>query len=149
VTLVARNAESFHADTPDTGVPGGGSGAPTGEGHGGGGGGGGGGGPRWITIATFSMAAEAHLARLKLENEGVACVIVDEHLISTNWLLSPAIGGIKLQVPEELAGQAREVLGTEAGLRQGGVRPLVPAEVGGGPVGAAAGDSAAFPAAAV
>lgn len=83
-----------------------------------GGGGGGDGGsnnqPRWITIATFSLPTEAHLARLRLESEDIDCVIVDEHLVSTNWLLSPAIGGIKIQVPEDQVAHARTVLKTDS-----------------------------------
>lgn len=83
-------------------------------GHGDGDGSGESGRVRWVTVAAFSLATEAHLARLKLEAEDVDCVLVDEHLISTNWLLSPAIGGIKLQVPEDQLARAREVLGAQA-----------------------------------
>lgn len=90
------------ADPPDDGA------------EGDGGGGGGGKGPEWITVATFSLSTQAHLARLKLESEDIDCVIVDEHLITTNWLLSPAVGGIKLQVPRDQATVARQVLGGEA-----------------------------------
>lgn len=117
--------------------PGGGdgSGRPGGGGRGGNGGGGNGGGGdeededswneddnpdpnqptrRWVTVASFSLSTEAHLARLKLEHENIDCVIVDEHMISTNWLLSPALGGIKLQVPPDQARMARELLGDNA-----------------------------------
>lgn len=99
----------------------GGGGSDTGDGTGGrswgGGGGGGGGGDdgpaRWVTVASFSIPTEAHLARLRLESEDIDCVIVDEHLVSTNWLLSPAVGGIKVQVPEDQAPEARRVLKSE------------------------------------
>lgn len=90
--------------------------------HGGNGGGNGGNGDsgddggkvRWITVASFSLPTQAHLARLRLEGEEIDCVLVDEHLVSTNWLLSPAVGGIKLQVPEDQAARAREILGADA-----------------------------------
>lgn len=66
---------------------------------------------RWVTIATFSLPTEAHLARLRLEAADITCLLLDEHMVSVNWLLSPAVGGIKLQVPEDQAEAARHALG--------------------------------------
>lgn len=116
MATLARNMLAT-ATTPE-GVDGGGR-INAGEGNGDGNNGdngdsGGGGGEAWVTVATFSVSAAAHLARLKLEGEGVPCVIVDEHVISTNWLLSPAVGGIKLQVPKGWLERARAVLGEES-----------------------------------
>lgn len=56
---------------------------------------------RWVTVATFWNPAEAHIARIKLESEEIDCVIVDENLVATQWLWANAIGGIKVQVPED------------------------------------------------
>jgi hypothetical protein len=56
---------------------------------------------RWVTLATFWTAAEAQLARLKLENEDVDCVILDENIVATDWLMANAVGGIKVQVREQ------------------------------------------------
>jgi len=64
----------------------------------------------WVTIATYSQPVEAHLARTKLESEGIMCVVSDEHLVRVNWLLSNAVGGVKLRVPSWDAERAREVL---------------------------------------
>lgn len=70
-----------------------------------------GGGPvRWVTVATFWQPMPAHVARLRLESADVPCLIVDEHLVSTEWLFANAVGGIKLQVPEPDAPRARELL---------------------------------------
>jgi hypothetical protein len=52
----------------------------------------------WITVATFWSAPEAHVARLKLESRDIECYLLDENLISTDWLFANAAGGIKLQV---------------------------------------------------
>lgn len=73
---------------------------------------------RWITVATFWQPTHAHIARLKLESEEIDCLMVDENLVATDWLYANAVGGIKLQVPEEYADIAREILqppGTESG----------------------------------
>jgi hypothetical protein len=64
----------------------------------------------WVTVATFSQPVEAHLARTKLESEGVECVVSDEYLVRVNWLLSNAVGGVKLRVPEWEEHRARDVL---------------------------------------
>jgi hypothetical protein len=73
---------------------------------------------RWITIATFWQSTQAHIARLKLESEEIDCIIVDENLIAMDWLLANAAGGIKLQVPEEQAARAFQLLQTETQSNQ-------------------------------
>ena len=65
---------------------------------------------KFVTVATFSQPVEAHLARTKLESEGVTCFVSDENVVTVNWLLSSAVGGVKLKVPEWQADYAREVL---------------------------------------
>jgi hypothetical protein len=51
-----------------------------------------------ITVATFDNLMEAELARGYLEREGLRCCLADAELVNTNWYLSAAMGGIKLQV---------------------------------------------------
>jgi hypothetical protein len=65
---------------------------------------------RWVTVATFWQPTYAHIARLKLESEGIDCFIIDENLVATDWLWANAVGGIKLQVPEEDLLVASEIL---------------------------------------
>jgi hypothetical protein len=65
---------------------------------------------KFITVATFSHQIEAHLAKAKLESEGLECRLADEHIVSINWLFSDAVGGIKLRVSEKDAERAREIL---------------------------------------
>lgn len=64
----------------------------------------------WIAVASFSQPVEAHLARTKLESEGIPCVVQDEHLVRVDWLLSNAVGGVKVMVPAWDAEAARDVL---------------------------------------
>lgn len=65
---------------------------------------------KWIAVASFSQPVEAHLARTKLESEGITCVVRDEYLVRVNWLLSNAVGGVKLMVPAWEADRAIEIL---------------------------------------
>lgn len=62
------------------------------------------------TAATFSYPIEAHLARTMLEWNGIECYIADEYVIQLNWLLSNAIGRVKLRVKSSDWELAREVL---------------------------------------
>jgi hypothetical protein len=64
----------------------------------------------WITVASFSRPFEAHLARTRLEADGITCVVSDEYLVRVDWLLSNAVGGVKLMVPVWEAERAREIL---------------------------------------
>lgn len=64
----------------------------------------------WVKVASFSQPFEAHLARTQLESEGISCVVSDEYLVRVDWLLSNAIGGVKLMVPASEASHARDVL---------------------------------------
>jgi hypothetical protein len=53
---------------------------------------------RLVTIATFQEPVAAALAKNYLESEGIPAALIDEATIATDWMLSAAIGGIKLQV---------------------------------------------------
>ena len=65
---------------------------------------------KWIAVASFSQPVEAHLARTKLESEGIPCMVGDENLVRVDWLLSNAVGGVKLMVPATELERAREAL---------------------------------------
>ncbi len=63
-----------------------------------------------VTIASYPDAIKAHLARGRLEAEGIPAVVADEYYISANWMMSNAIGGVKVQVPERFVASAAQVL---------------------------------------
>jgi hypothetical protein len=65
---------------------------------------------RLVTVAAFANAESANLARLHLESEQIPCCLDNENTAITLWYIQPAVGGIKLQVPEEFADEARELL---------------------------------------
>lgn len=54
-----------------------------------------------VKIATFDCPVLAHLARNKLELAGIATFLDGEHHVAMDWLISNAIGGIKLLVANE------------------------------------------------
>lgn len=66
-----------------------------------------------VTIATFDFMPQAHIALGRLQAEGIAGTLVDEHLVQTDWLYSIAVGGIKLQVAPEDVDRALAVLKTD------------------------------------
>ncbi len=64
----------------------------------------------WVTIAVYDNPLLAHIARGSLEASGIPCFLADEHIVSTNWLVSIAVGGVKLQVPQEWRQVGTEIL---------------------------------------
>jgi hypothetical protein len=65
---------------------------------------------RWVPVAAYNHPAFAHIARLKLESDGVECYLDNERLVSTVWLYSIATGGAKVMVREADAALAVESL---------------------------------------
>lgn len=65
--------------------------------------------PRWVTVATFGETNEAAPSRLRLEAEGVP-TFLDGEFLGQNVGFQLATGGVKLQVPEPLAAEARILL---------------------------------------
>lgn len=65
---------------------------------------------RWVTIATYDFWPDAEIARGRLESEGIAAQLADQHLVQTDWLYSIAVGGIKLQVEDRNAERAAVIL---------------------------------------
>jgi hypothetical protein len=80
---------------------------------------------RLTTVATFDLAAKAEVAKNVLDDAGIPAVITDAEIVAMDWLISNAVGGIKVQVREEDAERAAEVLderfGAEAGLAAEGL----------------------------
>ena len=50
-----------------------------------------------VTVARFSTAMEAHLARTKLESEGIKAYVADEHIMAINPMYDFALGGVRLK----------------------------------------------------
>ena len=65
-------------------------------------------------IKVFENAFEAELARGRLESEGIPSFLRDNHIVEANWMLSNAVGGVKLAVRANDVGRAREILDSAA-----------------------------------
>ena len=65
---------------------------------------------KMVTVATFDMPTEAHLAKGLLEANGLAAFLADELTVGVAWHLSNAVGGIKLQVAENDVERAAGIL---------------------------------------
>lgn len=63
-----------------------------------------------VSIKTFDNTSEAHIYKSKLENEGILCFLKDENSVSINPFNNIALGGIKLQVPEDAVDNALNIL---------------------------------------
>jgi hypothetical protein len=65
------------------------------------------------TIRTFDNSIQATLVKNHLIDEGIAATLSGENLVATNWALSNAVGGIRLQVPEDDVARAKAILEAE------------------------------------
>jgi hypothetical protein len=65
---------------------------------------------KYITVATYNTPWEAHLARAKLESEGIYALILDEQTASINWFYSNTAGAVRLQVRKDESQRAIEIL---------------------------------------
>jgi len=63
-----------------------------------------------VTIATFPDLSAAYMLKAKLESENIPAFIPDESTVLMDWALINAIGGIRVQVPDEHAEQARQLI---------------------------------------
>ena len=64
-----------------------------------------------MTLTKCSLPGEAHAIRMRLESEGIPVFLFDEFTITMDWLLSNAIGGIKIQIPDHELARAQQILG--------------------------------------
>lgn len=65
-------------------------------------------------VATFSTLGEAEAAKSALHAAGIESWIADENMVSVDWMYSNAVGGVKLVVADEDAGEAEAVLANAA-----------------------------------
>ena len=61
-------------------------------------------------VASYTNAIEAHLARLRLEQEGVPAFVFNEHHVWAQWDISQALGGVGVYVHAEHLAQAQAAI---------------------------------------
>ena len=64
----------------------------------------------FVQIRAFDNYIYAHIALTMLRDAGINCHLTDEHTVTLDPLLSPAIGGMKLMVHASQAQRAVELL---------------------------------------
>ena len=65
---------------------------------------------QFVQIRSFDNYIEANMVLGMLQEQGINCHLKDEHTITIDPLLSPAIGGMKLMVYESQVQRAKEIL---------------------------------------
>ena len=66
-----------------------------------------------VVIAAFTSVHDALLAQNILDGAGIDSVLDDEHIVSMEWTLSNAVGGVKVLVPAHRVEEAWQVLANE------------------------------------
>ena len=66
-----------------------------------------------VTIRTCYTLPEAQVVQSHLRGSGIDAFLPDELTLQNDWLWSNAIGGVRVQVPEEEAERAVEILEKE------------------------------------
>lgn len=79
-------------------------------------------------VARYLAPMEARLAQGCLEASGIPAVLADEGLVQANMLWAPALGGVRVLVPQDFVQQAEAVL---AALQRGEFELGDDADVGG------------------
>jgi len=64
----------------------------------------------WITLRTYESVPLAELAKLQLDDAEIPCRLLNAEVVSMNPLLTTAFGFVPIQVPEEYAVAASEIL---------------------------------------
>lgn len=63
-----------------------------------------------VTIATYPTPAEAEVARVALEAEGITAFVTNDNLVGMTWILGNAVGYVKLLVAAPSAERATRIL---------------------------------------
>jgi Putative prokaryotic signal transducing protein len=71
-----------------------------------------------VTVCTCYTLPEAQVIQSQLEGSGIEAFLPDELTVQNYWLWSNAIGGVRVQVQEEDAKRATEVLEESSGANQ-------------------------------
>lgn len=63
-----------------------------------------------VVVSAHVTAIDAHIVRGLLEAQGIPAYVQDDQYITMNWMMSHALGGVKVTVPASFKAQALEVL---------------------------------------
>lgn len=63
-----------------------------------------------VPVRSFDNYIEANILLGKLQNEGISCFLKDEFTVTIDPILTNALGGIKLEVPEDQVWMATKLI---------------------------------------
>jgi Putative prokaryotic signal transducing protein len=64
----------------------------------------------WVSVDGFTDAIHADIVRGRLEAEGIPALLANRHLVTADWTVSQALGGVRIMVPPEHVLAAREII---------------------------------------
>jgi hypothetical protein len=70
------------------------------------------------TLAAFSKPIDAHLLIARLKGNGITAFARDENVVTLDWLMSNAIGGVKVDVADEDYERAVAVMDSPPGSEE-------------------------------
>ena len=79
-----------------------------------------------VVLAAFDNPMRAEILASRLEAEGIPAFLADAEMMSVNPLWSPALGGVKVQVREDDAERALEIMRETAPPAPGESAPACP-----------------------
>jgi hypothetical protein len=62
------------------------------------------------TVASFQDPVEAQIVRALLESAGIDAIVADLNLVTLDWPMAQALGGVKLQVRHADAAEAQRLI---------------------------------------
>jgi Zn finger protein HypA/HybF involved in hydrogenase expression len=65
---------------------------------------------KFVLVNSYNNYIEAHIAKGVLEEQDIRCWLKDENTVTIDPILTNAIGGIKIMVPEVQAERALDIL---------------------------------------
>jgi hypothetical protein len=74
--------------------------------------------PELVVVRAFSHPHEAYLACSALQAAGLDATIADANIVAADWLVSNAVGGVKVLVRAEDVITAREILDVPAAVEK-------------------------------
>lgn len=69
-----------------------------------------------VVLRTFDNALAAHVARTRLEAEGIQAFVFDEHSVTVDPLMAQALGGVKIAVGRDDVAAAEQILSRDVEL---------------------------------
>jgi hypothetical protein len=66
----------------------------------------------FVLVQVYDNYVSAHIAKGRLEEEGINCWLKDEHTVAIDPILTNAVGGIKLMVEKNRSEEAAGILRT-------------------------------------